>query len=105
MAREGDRRSLGLSEAVWSLGQEEKSMSFERVAQGALAQHREEIVMRPIAAIIVVVFGVCSITTAARAESSTCKYYRDQQQACTKNYSAKTCKTEYDICMKSCQKK
>jgi hypothetical protein len=60
--------------------------------------------MRPIAAIIVVVFGVCSITTAARAQS-TCKQCRDQQQACTKNYSAKTCKTEYDICMKSCQKK
>src|SRR5262249_9532738 len=61
--------------------------------------------MRPIAAIIVVVFGVCSITTAARAESSTCKQCRDQQQACAKNYSAKTCKTEYDICMKTSQKK
>jgi hypothetical protein len=61
--------------------------------------------MRPIAAIIVVVFGVLSMTTAARAESSTCKQCREQQQACTKNYSGKTCKTEYDICMKSCQKK
>lgn len=62
--------------------------------------------MRPIAAIIVVVFGVCSITTTARAQqSSSCKQCRDQQQACSKNYSAKTCKTEYDICMKSCQKK
>src|SRR5262249_28276682 len=60
--------------------------------------------MRPIAAIIVVVFGVCSITTAARAESSSCKQCREQQQACAKNYSAKTCKTEYDICMKGCQK-
>src|SRR2546429_7332257 len=58
--------------------------------------------MRPIAAIIVVVFGVCSITTAARAEQSDCKQCREQQQACAKNYSAKTCKTEYDICMKSC---
>src|SRR5262249_37580613 len=61
--------------------------------------------MRPIVTIIVVAFGVCSITTAARAESSTCKQCRDQQQACAKNYSAKTCKTEFDICMKSCQKK
>ena len=61
--------------------------------------------MRPIATIIVVAFGVCSITTAAQAESSTCKQCRDQQQACAKNYSGKTCKTEYDICMKSCQKK
>src|SRR5262249_45451546 len=61
--------------------------------------------MRPIAAIIVVVFGVCGITTAARAQSSTCKQCRAQQEACTNNYSAKTCKTDYDICMKSCQKK
>src|SRR6516225_6694222 len=60
--------------------------------------------MRPIAAIIVVVFGVFSMTTAARAQSSTCKQCREQQQACAKNYSGKTCKTEYDICMKSCQK-
>ena len=37
--REGDRRSLGLSEAVWSQRHEEKSMSFERVTQGAAAQH------------------------------------------------------------------
>ena len=60
--------------------------------------------MPTIATIIVVLLSVCSITTAARAESSTCKQCRDQQQACAKNYSAKTCKTEYDICMKSCQK-
>jgi hypothetical protein len=60
--------------------------------------------MRPIAAMIIVLFGVCCIATAAQAQQS-CKQCRDQQQACTKNYSAKTCKTEYDICMKSCQKK
>ena len=60
--------------------------------------------MPTIATIIVVLLSVCSITAAARAESSTCKQCRDQQQACAKNYSAKTCKTEYDICMKSCQK-
>src|SRR5215831_10950001 len=64
-----------------------------------------EFVMPTIATIIVVLLSVCSITAAARAESSTCKECRDQQQACAKNYSAKTCKTEYDICMKSCQKK
>ena len=61
--------------------------------------------MPTIATIIVVLLGVCSITVAARAgQSSSCKQCRDQQQACVKNYSAKTCKTEYDICMKSCQK-
>jgi hypothetical protein len=62
--------------------------------------------MPTIATIILVVFGVCSITTASRAEqSNSCKQCREQQQACAKNYSGKTCKTEYDMCMKSCQKK
>jgi len=43
--------------------------------------------------IIVVVFGVCSIATASRAEpSNSCKQCREQQQACAKNYSVKTCK-------------
>jgi hypothetical protein len=62
--------------------------------------------MRANAAIIIVLLSFCSVTTAARAEqSNSCKQCRDQQQACSKNYSAKTCKTEYDICMKGCQKK
>jgi hypothetical protein len=66
----------------------------------------EEIVMPTIATVILVLFGVCSITPAARAEqSNSCKQCRDQQQACAKNYSGKTCKAEYDICMKSCQRK
>jgi hypothetical protein len=37
-------------------------------------------------------------------QSNSCKQCREQQQACAKNYAAKTCKTEYDICMKGCQK-
>jgi hypothetical protein len=62
--------------------------------------------MPTIVIVTLVLFGLCSITPAARAEqANACKQCRDQQQACTKNYSAKTCKTEYDICMKSCQKK
>ena len=62
--------------------------------------------MPTIAATILVLFGVCSIVPAARAEqANACKQCWEQQQACTKNYSAKTCKTEYDICMKGCQKK
>jgi hypothetical protein len=78
-----------------------KYMSDLRV----VATPREEIVMPIIATVILVLFGLCSITAAARAEpANACKQCRDQQQACTKNYSAKTCKTEYDICMKSCQK-
>jgi hypothetical protein len=62
--------------------------------------------MKPIVAAILVLFGLCSITTAVQAQqSNSCKHCREQQQACTKNYAAKTCKTEYDICMKGCQKK
>ena len=62
--------------------------------------------MKPIAATILVLFGLCSITTAVQAQqSNSCKQCREQRQACTKNYAAKTCKTEYDICMKGCQKK
>ena len=60
--------------------------------------------MRAIATLVVALSFVSA--TAAQAEpSNSCKQCRDQQQACVKNYSAKTCKTEYDICMKGCQKK
>jgi hypothetical protein len=44
-------------------------------------------------------------TTAQAQQPNACKQCREQQQACAKNYAAKTCKTEYDICMKGCQKK
>jgi hypothetical protein len=62
--------------------------------------------MRMTATVLFVMLGFASITGAARAEpSNSCKQCRDQQQACAKNYSAKVCKSEYDICMKSCQRK
>jgi len=62
--------------------------------------------MRAIATIVIMLLSFCSVTTIVRAEqSNSCKQCRDQQQACAKNYSAKTCKTEYDICMKGCQRK
>ena len=62
--------------------------------------------MPAIATIIIVLLNICSVIPAAQAQQpNSCKQCRDQQQACAKNYSAKTCKTEYDICMKSCQKK
>ena len=62
--------------------------------------------MKLIAPAILVVFGLCSLTTSVQAQqSNSCKQCREQQQACVKNYAGKTCKTEYDICMKGCQKK
>jgi hypothetical protein len=51
--------------------------------------------------LIILLFGFAS---PAAAQTSDCKKCREQQQACTKNYAAKTCKTEYDICMKGCKK-
>ena len=59
-------------------------------------------VMRGIAAAITLL--VCNITAAQAEQLNSCKQCRDQQQACAKNYSAKTCKAEYDMCMKSCRK-
>jgi hypothetical protein len=63
------------------------------------------IAMRFVAAMIIVLLSFCSITAVQAEQSNSCKQCREQQQACAKNYSAKTCKTEYDICMKGCQKK
>ena len=50
--------------------------------------------------------GMIVAAAPAQAESSnSCKQCSDQQKACQKNYAAKTCKTEYDICMKGCKQK
>jgi len=48
--------------------------------------------------------GLCGTIDAAQAQSS-CKVCSDQQRACMKNYAGPTCKTEYQMCMKSCGKK
>jgi hypothetical protein len=46
------------------------------------------------------------VSSGVRAETSnSCKQCGDQQRACMKNYAGPTCKTEYQICMKSCGKK
>jgi hypothetical protein len=44
-------------------------------------------------------------TTVQAQQADACKECRAQQRACSSNYSAKTCKTEYDICMKGCRRK
>ena len=38
-------------------------------------------------------------------KSDSCKVCADQQRACMKNYAGPTCKTEYQMCMKSCKAK
>jgi len=60
--------------------------------------------MRTIA-VLLLMLAISGANDTAKAEPSSCKQCRDQQQACMKNYSGKTCKIEYDICMKSWQKK
>ena len=47
----------------------------------------------------------CENDPAIAQPSNSCKVCSDQQRACMKNYAGPTCKTEYQICMKSCQKK
>jgi hypothetical protein len=48
--------------------------------------------------------GFYGASDAARAQSS-CKVCSEQQAACMKNYAGPTCKSEYQMCMKSCGKK
>lgn len=60
--------------------------------------------MRIFAITMLVLIGSCGFNVAAQAQSS-CKVCSDQQKACMKNYAGPTCKTEYQMCMKSCGKK
>jgi hypothetical protein len=54
----------------------------------------------------VVLLGPVSFTTTTvQAQTSdACKKCAEQQTACKKNYAAKTCANEYNICMKGCKK-
>ena len=53
--------------------------------------------------VALVLVGTFGIMNAALAQSS-CKVCADQQKACMKNYAGPTCKSEYQMCMKSCKK-
>lgn len=62
--------------------------------------------MRLIAVAALVLLGSRLGEEMALAQSSNnCNKCRDQQRACMSNYSAKTCKAEYDLCIKGCNKK
>jgi hypothetical protein len=60
--------------------------------------------MRSFAIVPLMLIGFCGLNVAAQAQSS-CKVCGEQQRACMKNYPGPTCKTEYQMCMKSCGKK
>jgi hypothetical protein len=61
--------------------------------------------MRKCALALLILAGLFSLDQTAQAQQSSCKVCGDQQRACMKNYAGPTCKTEYQICMKSCGKK
>jgi hypothetical protein len=56
-----------------------------------------------VAIIVALLLGLLGANNPVQAQS-TCAQCRDQLRACQKNYAGKTCKTEYDICMKGCKK-
>jgi hypothetical protein len=56
-----------------------------------------------VALVIVLLLAFSGANDRLQAQS-TCTQCRDQLKACQKNYAGKTCKTEYDICMKGCKK-
>ena len=60
--------------------------------------------MRITAITILLAIGACATLGTARAQTS-CKVCADQQKACMQNYGGPTCKTEYQMCVKSCGKK
>ena len=60
--------------------------------------------MRVIALALLMLAGLLGAKDVAHAQSS-CKVCSDQQRACMKNYAGPTCKSEYQMCMKSCGKK
>jgi hypothetical protein len=62
--------------------------------------------MRTAAIIPTLLLGLSvSISAAEAQQANNCKVCRDQQSACMKNYAGPTCKTEYQMCMKSCKPK
>jgi len=60
--------------------------------------------MRIVAIALLLMAGLYAASDAARAQSS-CKVCSEQPRACMKNYAGPTCKSEYQMCMKSCGKK
>jgi hypothetical protein len=62
--------------------------------------------MRLIVAVMLVIFSFCGFNGPLQAQQShSCKQCSEQRQACMKNYSGPTCKTEYDRCLKACKTK
>jgi hypothetical protein len=61
--------------------------------------------MRIFALALLVLVAFYGANRTAQAQQSSCKVCSEQRQACMKNYAGPTCKSEYQMCMKSCGKK
>lgn len=55
-------------------------------------------------AALIVLTGLGCFAVALHAEQPSCKVCAEQRAACMKNYAGPTCKTEYQMCTKSCKK-
>jgi hypothetical protein len=60
--------------------------------------------MKRIVLTSLVLAALLAADRAAEAQSS-CKVCAEQRQACMKNYAGPACKTEYQMCLKSCKSK
>lgn len=54
---------------------------------------------------IVALVGASAPWSAQAQQANNCKQCSDQKRACMSGYSGKTCQTEYERCMKNCQRK
>jgi hypothetical protein len=61
--------------------------------------------MRPFATALLMLAVLYVANDSVQAQQPSCKVCGEQQRACMKNYAGPTCKTEYQMCMKSCGKK
>jgi hypothetical protein len=60
--------------------------------------------MRSLTLAAVLLLGSGTVYAKDAASSGNCKVCSDRQSACMKNYTGPTCKTECQMCLKSCKK-
>jgi hypothetical protein len=65
---------------------------------------KEELSMRNLSILVLTISVIALSPAPTRAGSPSCKVCADQQKACMKNYAGPTCKSEYQMCLKSCGK-
>ena len=62
--------------------------------------------MRALTTVLFILLGICSTGDPVQAmPANKCQDCRDYHQACIKAHSQQACKSEYDICLKHCQRK